>query len=257
MKREFGTRIYITDPVNYLFVQKVDDEGTPVNGAKFGLFSSGDVEINPDTGTVTIPEGKRPLRTVETKDMTQNTEGIKLNGMAYFDRLELGTYYMKELSAPNGYFLNSKIVPIIVDENGVHADAGKEKDGISTIVGVGTLLDSMVGYASNGDINRTLSDIIVSKRTGGVSGNSLTWESEQDAPELKLSYGKRDAILEYGPSKDGDDTAFVTEAGWSWLKVEQNYEDPGMGIGSLHKEDIRGIDLTNLYTGTTTVRVED
>lgn len=257
LKREFGTRIYITDPVNYLFVQKVDDEGTPVNGAKFGLFSSGDVEIDPDTGTVTIPEGKRPLRTVETKDMTQNTEGIKLNGMAYFDRLEPGTYYMKELSAPNGYFLNSQIVSIIVDENGVHADAGKEKDGISTIVGVGTLLDSMVGYASNGDINRTLSDIIVSKRTGALSGNSLTWESEQDVPELKLSYGKRDAILEYGPSKDGDDTAFVTEAGWSWFKVEQNYEDPGMGIGSLHKEDIRGIDLTNLYTGTTTVRVED
>lgn len=46
-----------------------------------------------------------------------------------------GTYFLKEVSAPKGFLLNDTLTKVIVDDYGVHADAGTDDDGVSTFVG--------------------------------------------------------------------------------------------------------------------------
>ena len=127
-----------------------------------------------------------------------------------------GNYYLKEISAPDGYIVNDKVTKVIVDENGVHADAGIENDGIVTKNGVGMIMDSMSQFASYDEINRTLSDIIVTRRAGTENGGVLTWQDTSDEV-LKLSYGKGDEPLQYGASVAGGKVRFERDTGWSWV----------------------------------------
>ena len=255
-ERQFGTRIYVTDPKNRLYVQKVDDAKNPVNGAKFGLYREADAQADPVTGTVVIPDSVKPFMTEETRDLTGEQNCIKINGGGYFDRLPSGIYYLKEISAPDGYIVNDKVTKVIVDENGVHADAGIENDGIVTKNGVGMIMDSMSQFASYDEINRTLSDIIVTRRAGTENGGVLTWQDTSDEV-LKLSYGKGDEPLQYGASVAGGKVRFERDTGWSWVAVKQNYDDAAFDVTSELKDDIRNEDLTPLFSGSMVVQVKN
>lgn len=254
--RQFGTRIYITDPKNRLYVQKVDDEKNPVNGARFGLYKEADVQKDQETGAVAIPDNAKPFRTDETRNLMNEANCIKINGGGYFDLLPSGIYYLKELSAPSGYVVNDRITKVIVDENGVHADAGVENDGIVTKNGVGMIMESMSGYASYGEINRTLSDIIVTRRSGTENDGVLTWGDTSDEV-LKLSYGNEDRPLQYGASVKGGKVRFEMDTGWSWMSVKQNFEDKDANVTEDLKDDIRDKDLTQLFSGSMVVQVEN
>lgn len=255
-ERQFGTRIYITDLKNRLYVQKVDDAKNPVNGAKFGLYREADAQSDPTTGTVVIPDNAKTFMTEETRDLTNEQNCIKINGGGYFDKLPSGIYYLKEISAPDGYIVNDKVTKVIVDENGVHADAGIENDGIVTKNGVGMIMDSMSQFASYDEINRTLSDIIVTRRAGTETGGVLTWQDTSDEV-LKLSYGKGDEPLQYGASVAGRKVRFERDTGWSWVAVKQNYDDAAFDVTSELKDDIRNEDLTPLFSGSMVVQVKN
>lgn len=55
--REFSTHVYIPNTKNYLLVQKVDEYGTPVDGATFSLYKAEDVTVDSTTGQYTISNG--------------------------------------------------------------------------------------------------------------------------------------------------------------------------------------------------------
>lgn len=69
-KRQFATRLLVTNIQNRLFVQKTDTEGNPVNGAKFGLYeattdANGKVVPKDDQGpydTLTTGSVDNPVR---------------------------------------------------------------------------------------------------------------------------------------------------------------------------------------------------
>ena len=78
--RQFSTVIHLTNVQNRLFVQKVDDLGKPVNGAKFELYKAEDV-TGDGPSTYAIKSGAEPYDTVWTNDATYPYE---IKGTACF-----------------------------------------------------------------------------------------------------------------------------------------------------------------------------
>ena len=69
------------------------------------------------------------------------------------------TYYLKETRAPAGCDINDTVIPVKVGVYSIYADAGTPDDNVSVSAGVGKLTQTMVQYASEGDVNITLRDI--------------------------------------------------------------------------------------------------
>ena len=157
--REFAVRLYVPDIKNYLFVQKISEDGyTPLSGAGFALYKASDVTdgaVNP---------GAQPFDTVTTRNQSQNQgDVITLGGAGVFPNtqavLPAGTYYLKELQAPAGYAPSGDLTEVIVDNTDVYANAGTVDDDITVLRGVGKIVRSMLQFAVPDDINATLTDI--------------------------------------------------------------------------------------------------
>lgn len=267
LNRVFSVNLYVSNIKNYLFVQKVDDTDAhnPVTGAEFSLYKSSDVTVNGD-GTVTIPDGAQPYDTVKTSD-TQY-ENLQLDGGAIFPTennvLENGEYYLIETSAPTGYKLNDTAVHVIIDNTGVYADAGDDKDGVTVLRGVGSVMRSMVQFAVEDKVDTTLNDIKAALATnvtynGYNEDGSFTVGEEADwSNALHLKYANENAMLDYGLYGNDQDGSLVIpiEEGWSKLLVQQCYQHEGQSEDPL-KQNLYNTDITNLFSRTVTVRVEN
>ena len=286
--RVFASRLQITDVRNYLLVQKTDEYGdaiaTTVDGAldsskqaEFALYTADQVDVAED-GTATLKENATPYDTTLTRDLTRAKDGLELPGGAVFpsasadggtDELPEGTYYLKETKAPDGYAVNDQLVMVIVDADGVHADAGTDDDLIATRVGVGSLIASMAQTGNADQVDQTMHDITATKKTGvlGKDGR-LTWTSVAGS-DVDLSYGGAGVALEYGLSgaQDADPISYYSATGWTWLGTKQHYDcavtypDGHCGTTTL-KLDLsqapyNNPDTTKLFSGTTTVIVGD
>lgn len=255
-ERQFALTLSITDVENILFVQKLDQDGNVIPAstasATFALYAADSVQMG--DGVAYLKDDAEPLKTASTADYgsTQNDyDTLALNGLAIFRDLAEGEYYLAEQTAPTGYYKNESLVHIIVDSDGVHADAGTQDDGISTVSGVGTLVDSMAQFAS--DVDNTLKDITAVKLTGTLTGGQLEWTG--GGSTHALTYHGKGSLLEYGPDVAGEvdisDVGFISQTGWTDVQVTQR---DGTQAG---KTDLTDQDLSNLFTGTTIVRVQD
>ena len=267
LERSFSMDLYITNIKNRLLVQKVDQAGKPLAGATFALYKEEDVTV--ENGKATVQEGKQPYDSLQT----EGAGGLLgLEGGGLFPTpgkvLEKGEYYLVETSAPAGYKPNPAAVHIIVDDTGVYADAGQSEDGISVLRGVGSVIKSMVQFAAEDDVNATLQDIKAALATSEtwdetkkgftVSGEGIDWASP--GPDiLHLQYDNANKLLDYGLyDADGkatlDDVTLETDVGWSKLLIRQCYQhDPA--TGSSLKTNLGEQDITDLFSGTVTVRV--
>lgn len=267
LERSFSMDLYITNIKNRLLVQKVDQAGKPLAGATFALYKDEDVTV--ENGKATVQEGKQPYDSLQT----EGAGGLLgLEGGGLFPTpgkvLEKGEYYLVETSAPAGYKPNPAAVHIIVDDTGVYADAGQPEDGISVLRGVGSVIKSMVQFAAEDDVNATLQDIKAALATSEtwdetkkgftVSGEGIDWASP--GPDiLHLQYDNANKLLDYGLyDADGkatlDDVTLETDVGWSKLLIRQCYQhDPA--TGSSLKTNLGEQDITDLFSGTVTVRV--
>lgn len=259
--------LYITNIKNRLLVQKVDQAGKPLAGAAFALYKAGDANV--ENGAVTIKAGAKAYDTLRTEGAGGS---LGLEGGGLFPTqgkvLEKGEYYLVETSAPDGYKPNPAAVHIIVDDTGVYADAGKSGDGISVLRGVGSIIKSMVQFAAEDDVDATLQDIKAALATSvtwdetekvfTVSDERIDWDSEgQDI--LHLQYDNANKLLDYGlydapATVTLDDVTLETKAGWSKLLIRQCYQHDS-GTGSSLKTDLGEQDITDLFSGTVTVRV--
>lgn len=267
LKRSFSMDLYITNIKNRLLVQKVDQAGKPLAGAEFTLYKAGDANV--ENGAVTIKAGAKAYDTLQTEGAGGS---LGLEGGGLFPTpgnvLEKGEYYLVETGAPAGYKPNPAAVHIIVDDTGVYADAGQPEDGISVLRGVGSVIKSMVQFAAEDDVDATLQDIkaalatsVTRDETSGqftVSGDGIDWASP--GPEiLHLQYDNANKLLDYGlydapATVTLDDVTLETEAGWSKLLIRQCYQhDPA--TGSSLKTNLGEQDITDLFSGTVTVRV--
>lgn len=273
LDRVFSMDLYVTNIKNYLFVQKVDDTDnhTPVNGAVFSLYKAKDVIVNED-GTVTLESNAQPYDTVTTSNNTQYGK-LQLHGGAIFPTenkvLENGEYYLIETSAPTGYKLNDNAVHVIIDNTGVYADAGDAgdvDDGVTVLIGAGSIMRSMVQFAVEDKVDTTLNgikaalatNVTYDKNTKSFSYHDADWKNEQ---VLHLKYANENAMLDYGLYDDTvpgtiDNLTIPIESGWSKLLIQQCNEHDNT-IDKSTKTDLKDTDITNLFSRTVTVRVEN
>ena len=261
-RRQFATRLLVTNIQNRLFVQKTDSEGKPVDGAKFGLYKS--IQVTEDANGKAVLNGEQtPYDTLTTRSVANP---VKLEGAGIFpytsdgkEPLVKGTYYLKEVSAPQGFLLNDTLTKVIVDDYGVHADAGTPDDGVSTFVGVGSLLESLDQFGAEGDIDNTLTWIKGQRQTsdGTLDGNdNLSWNNDAKGGEneVHLKYGANGRVYQYGPTKKDEPYRLETETGWMRMGITQD-DVPSDTNAKGARADLGDMNLNALFTGATCVRV--
>ena len=260
-KRQFATRLLVTNIQNRLFVQKTDTEGKPVDGAKFGLYKSTQVTTDAN-GKAVLDGDQAPYDTLTTRSVANP---VKLEGAGVFpstsdssEPLVKGTYFLKEVSAPNGFLLNDRLIKVIVDDCGVHADAGTVDDGVSTFVGVGSLMKSLGQFGAESDIDNTLTWIKGQRQTsdGTLDGNgNLSWNNDAKGGEneVHLKYGANGRVYQYGPTKKDEPYRLETETGWIRMGITQDVSGDTNAKGA--RADLGDMNLNALFTGATCVRV--
>jgi len=270
-ERKFAATINVPNIENRLIVQRLDAVGNTVEGATFGLYRR-DAAVMGADGRLTIKDGAIPLETKTTKDLAKDPEhGIYLTagGSAAFYGLKSGIYYVAEITPPPGYEKNPEVVKVIVNENGVYAYAGDpavgansidqnkgvaygDQDGISVLVGVGSLVNTMAGFGSIGEIDTTLTDIYV-LRARARDENDVDLGRDADSADLNANWievaSKKfqklqrkwrvydsNAALQYkyqtGPDilgkenlmrEDENPNGYLSSSGWNWNLISQNY----------------------------------
>lgn len=260
-KRQFATRLLVTNIQNRLFVQKTDTEGKPVDGAKFALYTSRQVTTDAN-GKVVLEGEQTPYDTLTTGSVGNPVPlegaGIFPNTSAGNRPLVNGTYFLKEVSAPKGFLLNDTLTKVIVDDYGVHADAGTDDDGVSTFVGPGALMKSLGQFGAEGDIDNTLTWIKGQRQTsdGTLDGNdNLSWNNDAKGgeDEVHLKYGANGRVYQYGPTEEGKPYLLETEAGWIRMGITQDV--PGDTNAKGVRANLDDMNLNALFTGATCVRV--
>ena len=260
-RRQFATRLLVSNIQNRLFVQKTDTAGKPVEGAKFGLYTADQVTTDAN-GKVVLKGEQTPYDTLTTGSVGNPVPlegaGIFPNTSKEHKPLTKRTYYLKEISAPSGFLLNDTLTKVIVDDYGVHADAGTRDDGVSTFVGPGALMKSLSQFGAEGDIDNTLTWIKGARQTsdGRLDGNgNLSWNNDAKGgeDEVRLKYGANGRVYQYGPTEEGKPYRLETETGWIRMGITQ--DEPGVTNAKGARADLGDMNLNALFTGATCVRV--
>ena len=162
-----------------------------------------------------------------------------------------------ETNAPEGYVINNTPIQIIVDDDGVHVNAGTEEDNISVETGLGDLVYTMKGFAADDNVDSTLHDVQAQPQTSEtypVSQES-SWTDASENP-LHLQYvHDDDTILNYAPTEAaGTGSSYTAEAGWSRLNVTQCMQHD---TSDTYKQDLGSQALNALFTGAVTIHVTD
>ena len=266
--RLYGSEIYVPNILNSLAVVKVDDrdETKVLEGAEFALYATREAAERGEnalaTGT-TNARGRLVFSATEAGRMEAD------DTLAQY-ALETGkTYYLKETKSPDPalYRCNDTIVQIQVTDEGIYADAGTTEDGVKVLNGLGKLVGTMKRYAANDGINVTLRDIILKAGqprapvSGGLEND--TTGTDGKTTQLNAHYGLPSKLVDYGlHEKDINKNLkpyFVTTQGWGYGEAYQNYnahsqaEDPW--YTAAYKENLNDEELSNLFTGSTTIVV--
>lgn len=265
LNRVFSVNLYVSNIKNRLLVQKVNEDGEVITtpGFVFSLYEKNQVTLD-QYGNVKSITGE-PYDQVTTSSTT-SIPNFTGGGIFPTARKVLanGEYYLVETSAPYGYKKSEKATHIVVDHTGVYADAGVADDGIEVLRGVGSIIHSMVQFAADDDVDITLNHIKAAlagatfnnyQAEGSFTVDHANWDSDS---VLHLQYANQYEMLDYGlvdSNKPGmpDDLTIATDAGWSKLLIRQCETHKSTGSGAW--QNLKDQDITNLFSGTVTVRV--
>lgn len=288
--RVFSSRIYVPNIKNRIIVQKLDDqnEGYYVAGAKFNLFKEEQVELT--GGDYQIKAGETPYDTCTTSISMLEDQQVDLIGANSFPTsgktLDYGTYFIQEVPLDeqsgyiivhkddtrkiisqqvpsNAYMVNPALIKVVVDETGIYAYAGdeKENDGVDVQYGVGAIVRSMLRFAEEDDIDTTLHDIIASLMTSNSGATAdpsqLKYVEDENQGKLDLAYNANSALYEYGPVETGGKTAFTVDSGWAKVMIQQCPNDQHRVSNNSDFQQLGEKDLSNLFSRSVIVRVKN
>lgn len=244
--RIFSVTLNVPNIKNELKLKKTNEDGTGLSGAVFTLYSYADKNGN---GVFDDGEGTSVLQQPATD--SNGMVNITTNGRI----LAEGTYVLVETAAPTGYSQDTTPIEIVVDDTGVHVNAGTTEDNVSVQTGLGTLVYSMKGFAAGDQVDATLHDVKAQpQRANAYNGVSTSWSDVGN--ELHLHYNDdNDNVLNYVGTGDSA-SSYTADFGWSRLQVTQCTESGHQTEeNDLVKQPLGGTDLSNLFTGDVTILV--
>ena len=278
---QYAVKLTVTDVTNDLYVKKFkkgkvdlkDQEGA-LNGVTFALYREDQTTLGSHIlpGDPVLKGNAEPVATRTTETLNDPYRGDD-SGTACFSKLENGTYYLKEISAPSGYKVRDDLIKVVVNDYGVFADAGAENDGIYVgRGGYGTLLKSMEQFAVNDDIDNTLTNVQVNLRVSSKGPNEEGfWNNgsqlKHDQP-LHLKYLAADGTngksryQVYDPSTGKTDEIqdhadfFMTDTGWPSLSLKQ-CDEHKTGNSYSQRTELGDKELLHLFVLRTMVLMED
>ena len=263
--RQFAAKLLVTNVQNRLFVQKVDEGGTPVDGATFSLYSASSVETDAE-GNYRLKDSAEAIDSATT---AARTFPYTLDGSACFPvdsankkPLENGTYYLAETAAPDGYLANDTVTKVIVDNTGVYVDAGSEGDGVRSMSGSGSLLSALSQYGSGDSVDETLAKIAGTLESATETEDGLIWgkctaqgitPADVNTNPMKMSYSPEVSssgdVLKYVTS-DGSLPIIYADTGINRMRIQQDGKpEKGDNLGTMR--------LNQLFTSATGVQYTD
>lgn len=266
--RNFRSVIYIPNEVRQLRVQKIDQNGKPVNGAEFTLYEDPECTKVVATGETAPVGGQDGILLFEPHANHSEHEGEKVDGHADVTwpnvpidtpSEKIPTYYLKETKAPTNpdgtelYEPYNGTIVVKVGTYSIYADAGEEGDGVTVMAGVGKLTQTMVKYTAK-NVNVTLRDIVAHAQVQSSADEfSLTVSEKEDEPgwrpdqlegtnidrTMNLAYKNGNQVIDYGLSNDNGgqyiNPFFVTDTGFIRAAVTQ---DPNANPDGVNWEDL-------------------
>lgn len=247
-ERIFSVTLSIPNIKNELSLVKTDETtGDPISRVEFNMYE----DENRDG---TYNEGERHCftGTTDTDGGLEITSNIN-NGEQV---LAKGEYVLVE-TVPSGYVDEQTSIRVIVDDDGVHVDAGDADDNVTVKTGIGSLVYSMRGFAAGDDVDSTLHDVVAqAQTTGSYEGSSTVWGNAA-ADKTHYQYDDQTDGLNYVRNEsatDNGDATFTADAGWSRLDLRQcmthEGEDP-----IENKQNLGDQSLNALFTGDVTIHV--
>lgn len=253
--------------------------------------TKGTYSIDPKTGVITVAIGEEsytitPAKTAVTCAAGENDIGE--DGTAQFDNLLDGQYYLREIAAPKGYELNLTQVMVLVTKNAIYANAGTATDGVTVARGSGYVVATLDQFASEGDIDNTLTWVYERMRISGVSTSFAEYDDYEtwgylveNGSSNPTAPGDSDGALTVYLKYDASDKAntlfnytvnwarygendlvtrrLYTPVGWSYYELYQDYEygskqtsEDGANYTNLH-----GQEIANLFSRAVYVQMTD
>lgn len=277
---QYAVKLVATDVSDDLYVRKYDEYATnfsdashTVNDVKFALYPEDQTTLlsRLTQNNVSLKDDAAPVQEQTTADIITPGSSVSLSGTAVFRNLENGIYYLKEISAPSGYKINDRLVKVVVNDNGAFADAGETGDGIYVgRGGTGTLLKSMEQFATNDDIDSTLTNMLLNLRVSETEPElDGSWGDSPDTKEepLHIRYttgNGKDQVDRYKVlNEDGsyDELIqhmeyFTTDTGWPSISLKQCREHD-TGNSKSTKTDLGDMELSHLMVLESMVMVTD
>lgn len=257
--RVFSVTLNVSNIKNELTLHKTNADGSEnLQDATYTLYNdvNGDGDYDADTDTVA------------QVGLTTDVNGeLQVYSDAENQILANGSYVLVETSAPSGYQLDETPIQIVVDNDGVHVNAGAADDNVKVETGLGTLVWSMKGFAAGDDVDATLHDVVAqaqvaNKYSGaGTSWDTATNEDGSDVTPTHYQYDDQGQDLSYEVAtvENNGEATYTADAGWSRLDVQQCLDHEGIGSP---KQDLdnenngSGIENLNaLFTGDVTIHV--
>lgn len=300
---ETKKKIYYIDKSGGLIYLFPDDDGDNKGTATIeGTEETYQYTIN-QTGVITItqttgggdggePIGKEITTITPTKyGTTKYDTDAKEDGTYTFKNLEDGYYYVREIDAPSGYRLNTTEVMVLVNDEAIYANAGTADDGVTVARGPGYLVKSLSQFASEGDIDNTLTWIYEMMRISEAGLSFADFETALGTQCDKWSYLKTNrtgetaetddsalkVYLKYNPDEEGNalfnyevntdrynrnDTTLpsrrlYTTVGWSYYEIYQDTEWGEQRPVDVAYTDLSGKEIANLFSRSTYIQVTD
>lgn len=264
---EDGKIYYMADDGTLIYLEK-DEDGDNAGKAllKNGAAGTYTVNTSPEEisakGKINVSIGTETYMIspeVNAKDeplvrMTVNSEENILgeDGTVSFQFIKSGKYYIREISVPRGYELNTNEIMALVTDDSTYVNAGVAGDGIVVGRGPGYLATSLQELASIGFVDNTLSWVFSQLKISDVSTSfkdvnsaayydSSKWnftnkQNAKDWGKDTISAGNRKdtltAYLEYNPSSAGTVFNFkimtaeeINQVEGAAQKISENFSD--------------------------------
>lgn len=160
-----------------------------------------------DAGVITVTADNNMVYTIKPAMRTDGQslvgmthpacEYVNEDGTGHFGLLKEGYYILREIVSPNGFAMNAEEIKVIVNTDGVFANAGSAGNGVVVGNGVGYLSKTMDIFASEGSIDESLtwiystlklSEDFTDSTFGGFNLSNMTHYVKQNIDE-KDGYG--------------------------------------------------------------------